>query len=62
MDCRPFYVAGFNAHDLVEISLLKPSAFKMESEYPARSGWDDCGGIVLRYFEFAPFECPNLHM
>ena len=30
LECRPFYVAGFNAHDLVPKSLADPTAHKTE--------------------------------
>lgn len=30
LECRPFYVAGFNAHDLVPKSLANPAEHKTE--------------------------------
>ena len=35
LECRPFYVAGFNAHDLVPKSLADPTAHKTEGGLPA---------------------------
>lgn len=32
LECRPFYIAGFNAHDLVPKSLATPSEHKTEGE------------------------------
>ena len=32
MECRPFYVSGFNAHDLVPKSLAMPSEHKTVGE------------------------------
>ena len=30
LECRPFYIAGFNAHDLVPKSLATPAEHKTE--------------------------------
>lgn len=32
VNCRPFYIAGFNAHDLIEISMLDAKSYSMESK------------------------------
>ena len=34
LECRPFYVAGFNAHDLVPKSLANPAEHKTEGAIP----------------------------
>lgn len=38
LECRPFYVAGFNAHDLVPKSLADPTAHKTEGAARAPQG------------------------
>lgn len=39
VNCRPFYIAGFNAHDLIEISMLDAKSFSMESKKWGVPGW-----------------------
>ena len=51
MECRPFYVSGFNAHDLVPKSLATPSEHRTVGRscapslftlYTGRQSQDDC--------------------
>ena len=46
LECRPFYVAGFNAHDLVPKSLADPTAHKTEGPSLPRQGCTVLPGSV----------------
>lgn len=40
LDCRPFIIAGFNAHDLIPKVLATTTEHKMHGRYPLMNTWD----------------------